>query len=86
MPDVNLWGNYYWPYWMILTSFTFLVPEAIALFTNKSNTLSDYARAQLHVGVSIQNTIHTLAWYSSLITWLVFVVFITGHIWYARFG
>lgn len=83
---MNLWGNYYWPYWMILTSVTFLVPELIALFTNVANTLSDYARTQLHVSRALEANIHSLAWYSSLITWLVFVIVITLHIWWAKFG
>lgn len=81
-----LWGNYYWPYWMTLTSLTFLVPELIALFTNVANTLSDYARSQLHVGRALEANIHSLAWYSSLVTWLAFVIVITLHIWWAKFG
>lgn len=83
---MNLWGDLYWPYWMTVTSLTFLVPELIALFTNVQNTLSDYARTQLHVGVAFQHNIHTLAWYSSLLVWLTFAAWITIHIWWAKLG
>jgi hypothetical protein len=84
---MNLWGRLYWPYWMILTSLTFLGPELGALFTDVRNTLSDYARYELNVGVALPgHGVHTLAWWASLTGWGVFVVVITLHIWWAKFG
>jgi type II secretory pathway component PulF len=74
------WGKYYWPYFLILTSVIFLVPEIVALFTNVTNTLSWYARHMLNV--SAHMTVHTLAWYISLTAWILFVIVITGHIWW----
>lgn len=80
------WGTYYWPYFLILVSVEFGVPELIALGTNVANTLSDYARLQLHVGTAFAGSVHTVAWWASLIAWLLFVVVITDHVWWARFG
>lgn len=74
------WGKYYWPYFLILASGLFGIPELIALFTNHWNTLSDYARYELNVSPAV--TVHTLAWYLSLAAWLLFVVVITMHIWW----
>jgi hypothetical protein len=78
------WGLLYWPYWMILTGLTFLVPEISALCTNYRNTLSDYSRYELSVGTSFGHGVHTVAWYVSLIGWLLFVVVITLHIWWVK--
>lgn len=74
------WGRYYWPYFLILGSALFGIPELIALFTNNANTLSDYARYELNVAPHI--TVHTLAWYVSLCAWVLFFVVITAHIWW----
>ncbi len=74
------WGRYYWPYWIILTSATFGVPEIIAIVTNYLNTLSEYARYELNVSPHV--TVHTVAWYASLTVWILFVVVITAHIWW----
>ena len=73
------WGKYYWPYFLILVSCLFLVPEIIALVTNWRNTLSQYTWKELHVDPHIH--VHTIAWYISLITWLLFTIIITLHIW-----
>lgn len=73
------WGRLYWPYWMIMTSLTFAVPELIAIGTNVKNTLSDYARAELNVAPHV--TVHTVAWWVSLLVWALFVVVISLHIW-----
>lgn len=80
------WGKLYWPYLIIVVSFMFGIPELIALFTNVKNTLSDYARYELHVGVAFQHSMPTLAWWSSLIVWATFVIWITAHIWYGKWG
>jgi len=77
---VATWGTYYWPYWIILTSVTFGIPELVAIFTNYLNTLSEYARHELNVSPHV--TSHTIAWYVSVIVWLLFVVVITAHIWW----
>jgi hypothetical protein len=66
---------------MILTSLTFGIPEVTALFTNVANTLSDYSWAELDV-TRWNLPVHTIAWYASLIVWLVFVIAITAHIWW----
>lgn len=79
------WGQFYWPYFLILVSTLFGVPELIALFTNVANTLSDYSRLQLHVGAAFAGQVHTIAWWASLIAWLLFAVVITVHIWFIRF-
>ena len=73
------WGKYYWPYFMALVTLLFAVPELIALFTNQANTLSDYSWDELNVGY---HHLPNITWYTSLITWLVFVVLITIHIWW----
>lgn len=87
------WGRIYWPVFLIASSLWiltgFLIPEVIALLTNVSshtdNTLSYYARTELHVTSTIQD-IHDVAWYLSLIAWGVFTVWITGHIWFDLWG
>jgi hypothetical protein len=81
---VGTWGRLYWPYFLVLASLLFAVPEIIALATNRANTLSDYAHHELNVTVAtVANGVHTLAWYVSLAGWLLFVVLITWHIWWA---
>jgi hypothetical protein len=68
---------------MVVTVLLFGVPELIALFTNQANTLSDYSWDELDVHGF--NHIPTVAWYASLIVWLIFVVVITAHIWWKGF-
>lgn len=88
------WGEKYWPVFLIISSVWLLlgfgIPESLALATNTSthldNTLSHYARFELHVSVAAANNIHTVAWWLSFIVWIMFVVFITGHIWFDQFG
>lgn len=77
-----MWGNTYWPAGLITVSVAFLVPELYALLTNSANTLSDYCWRQLGIRTAWGNGVHTLAWWFSLITWLLFAVVITGHIWF----
>lgn len=85
---METWGAKYWPVFLILSAlwilFAFGIPETIALFTaistHTDNTLSNYAHVELHVTAKM--TIHTIAWFLSLITWALFVVLITGHIWF----
>lgn len=77
------WGRLYWPFFIIVTSALFLGPELIATFTNRANTLSEYAWAELRVsGLAI----HDIAWYISIVAWLLFVVVITAHIWWRSFS
>lgn len=76
------WGRFFWPFWIILTSGTFLGPELFALFTNPKNTLSDYSWAELNVTSYVK--VHTAAWWLSLVGWLLFVVVITVHIWWKK--
>jgi hypothetical protein len=76
------WGGYYWPFFLIVASLLFLVPELIALFTNATNTLSDYSWRELNVRGGLHFDQHTAAWGISLAAWLVFVIVITLHIWW----
>jgi len=76
------WGTYYWSFFLVLVSLLFLVPELIALFTNATNTLSDYSWRELTVHNGLHINQHTLAWWLSLIAWLVAVVVLTLHIWW----
>jgi len=77
-----MWGIIYWPVFLSVVSTLFLVPETVALFTNQANTLSDYAWNELHIGLSFGHGAHTVAWWLSLIAWVMFTVIITGHIWW----
>lgn len=76
------WGRLYWPFFLILVAVEFAIPEIYAIFTDVRNTLSDYARLELHVRAGVN--IHTLAWGLSLAAWLLFVLTMTAHIWFAR--
>lgn len=88
------WGARYWPWFIAITSGWLLtglgIPEGIALATNVrthlDNTFSHYLRSELHVSIALQGSVHTVAWWASFTTWIVFVVFITGHIWFNEFG
>lgn len=74
------WGLTYWPVYLIITSVLFFTGEIPALLTNAKNTLSDYSWYELHLQPGI--TQHTVAWWLSLLAWLLFAVIITGHIWF----
>lgn len=74
------WGRYYWPIALIIISVMISFPEVFALATNHANTLSDYARYELNVSTRL--TAHTLAWWASLITWLLAIGTLTPHIWW----
>lgn len=74
------WGRYYWPFYLVLASLLFIVPELIALFTNYRNTLSQYSWAELHVNPHV--SLHIMAWYLSLGAWTLFAIVITLHIWF----
>lgn len=78
------WGRQYWPFYIIFTAGLFLGPEIYALLTNWRNTLSQYSWNELHVNPGIP--VHTVAWYISLMGWLLFVVVITAHIWWRKFA
>lgn len=88
------WGYHYWPTFLIVSGLWvisgFGIPETIALVTNPAthldNTLSFYARTELHVSVATANTLHTGVWWVTFAAWILFVVFITAHIWFAQFG
>jgi hypothetical protein len=88
------WGDRYWPVFLVISGLWLLtgfgIPESIALATAPSrgldNTLSAYARVQLHVSVATAGSVHTLSWWVSFLAWMMFVVFITAHIWFLQFG
>jgi Trk-type K+ transport system membrane component len=77
-----MWGIIYWPVFLSVVSALFLIPELIALFTNAANTLSVYAWRELNITMISGHGPHTLAWWLSLISWLLFTVIITAHIWW----
>lgn len=77
-----MWGNQYWPLFLIVLSVLFLGPELYAVCTNPANTLSDYCWKELSVSLTFGHGKHTVAWWASFIAWLLFVVTITLHIWY----
>lgn len=83
------WGRHYWPVFLVISSVWiatgFGVPELWALFSrdqagHRDNTLSNYARTELHV--SSVMTVHTVAWYLSLLVWLTVTIILTFHIWF----
>jgi hypothetical protein len=69
------WGATYWPAFLIGTFLAFIGPETYALITNWHNTLS-YWSWQDEPGI------YSWEWDLSLVLWLVFAVWITGHIWW----
>jgi hypothetical protein len=91
---VSTWGQHYWPLFLIISSgwimAAFGIPEGIALGEGTKNhidnTLSYYARTQLHANVAVYGNIHTIAWWATFIIWMTFVIWITVHIWFAQFG
>lgn len=86
------WGKEWWPAFLIVCAVWIIVgfgiPELIALFTSVSthtdNTLSHYAQSELHV--SSQMTVHTVAWWLTLIVWTSVVTILTWHIWFGLGG
>lgn len=92
---MSSWGNTYWPVFLIISGLWVLsgfgIPESLALMTQPSthldNTLSYYARVQLHANVAMGPTaMHTAAWWITFTVWMMFVLFITAHIWFLQFG
>jgi hypothetical protein len=79
---VTTWGATYWPWFLTIASVFLLVPELFALVTNSFNTLSWYAWNKLDLSVSVNQGMDTVAWWGSLIVWVLFVIIITGHIWW----
>jgi hypothetical protein len=59
----------------------FAPAELIALFTNHVNTLSDFSRYEIGIRGTVMHP-GVPAWWISLAGWLLFVVIITGHIWF----
>lgn len=91
---VATWGKDYWPVFLIISGFWVLtgfgIPEGLSLAsypsTHIDNSLSFYARTELHVYVATGTDIHTVGWWISFLAWMMFVVFITAHIWFDQFG
>lgn len=89
------WGSRYWPVFLLVSSawliLGFAVPEGIALWEGAhnphlqiDNTLSWYARYELNVTQG--GNIHGITWWVTFVLWIIFVVFITAHIWMDQFG
>lgn len=76
------WGIFYWPYWILMVSATFLGPEIYALFTNATNTLSEYSWGALHVYGGEHLLLHSAAWWISLIVVIVAMGVLITHIWF----
>ncbi len=77
-----MWGERYWPVWLIVVLCTFLGPEIYALVTNSANTLSDWIWTILHVR-SAQSPLKWSA--AQLLTfgaWCVLVWWLTLHFWF----
>ena len=92
---LNTWGHVYWPIFLIISAawvlLGFGVPEFMSLAEGAhnpnihvDNTLSYYARYELNVSAGA--TIHGAAWWFTFVVWMMFVIFITGHIWFDQFG
>lgn len=79
------WGLWYWPVFLITASVAFLIPEILALVTNVSNTLSDYAWHELNIPRPGTPVIHSAAWLLTLGVWLVMAFWLTWHIWFRKF-
>lgn len=80
------WGYYYWPVFLILVSLGFLPAELYAVFTNTSNTLSDYAWYELGVNPSLgKPLIHSAAWFLTQGVYLVMVAWLWRHIWFRQY-
>lgn len=77
------WGQWYWPLWMVFTSFTLLGPEIFALITNHQNTLSDYVWRGLDVTTDQQAW--TAAHYLVFGGWVVLFSWLTFHFFFRRF-
>lgn len=95
MKVISTWGPHYWPIFLIISTtwlvLGFGVPETIALVEGAhnphsqiDNTLSWYARYELNVSAGA--TIHGFTWWFTFVVWIIFVVFITAHIWMDQFG
>lgn len=88
------WGKEYWPVFLLISTAWiatgFGIPEGFSLASDPSkhldNTLSYYARTQLHANIAVAGGMHTVAWWATFVLWMIFVIFITAHIWFAEFG
>lgn len=79
---MGTWGQYYWPFFLTLASALFLIPEVAALITNSANTLSDYCWREMSVNIAYGHGRHTIGWWASILSWGLFTVLITIHIWF----
>lgn len=79
---MTYWSNIYWPWFLGVTFVLFIIPETYALITNAANTLSEYCWRELDVTHALEFSSHSVAWWGSLIPWLMFAVIITLHIWF----
>jgi len=77
------WGKFYWPYWLIVASLMFLVPEIITLFTNSKNTLSDWSWTELNI-YNGRIPVHGIAWWVSLIAFLTGIIVLVLHVWFHK--
>lgn len=90
---METWGKVYWPIFLIISSLWLLlafgIAETMALVEDTlhiDNTLSNYARTELHAQIATSTSPHTIVWWLTFIVWMMFVVFITAHIWFDQFG
>jgi hypothetical protein len=76
------WGRVYWPIAMVGVFLFFVPAELYALFTNANNTLSDYSWHELDITKAFEISGNGVAWWASFISWIIFVIIISLHIWY----
>lgn len=77
-----MWGNWYWPVWLSAVALTFLGPELYAVATDVKNTLSWYCWRELHIDVVWGGGIHSVAWWNSLLAFILIIVALIAHIWW----
>jgi hypothetical protein len=78
------WAREYWPIALAVAILgLFGIPETIALFTNWSNTLSDWSRYELGI-TNLRQPFdkHTLVWVITMFAWVLLVGWVTYHIWF----
>jgi len=79
-----MWGNWYWPAWLVIFTGTLLGPEIYALSARPQNTLSEWVWKQLQVSKE-QQLPWTAAHFLVFGVWLVLVVWLTWHFFFRRF-
>jgi hypothetical protein len=86
------WGHWYWPAALLTVSIVasglFFPAEIYAVLISPNNTLTAFSRYELGLQTAFgaYTKLHTIAWWWSFLTWDIFVVAITAHIWFLELG